>query len=339
MPTPPTHGFYCTCISTTTTASTVCYELCCFFLSTVSFILVHLLLLLHMFILISTPPNTASTFIPVLYIFIIVHFSGKTQMTVSDKFAGITQMATILNLEKISEILDSFVLTCMVVGVGSRHIAGSFIEVMEHRGWRGLWAGNTVNMLHIVPTQTIKLGTFECVKKAVTSGKGDWEKNGLSFSFSWLSPTAVGGAAAGIVSTLACHHLEVLKVITFTGQLILYSIILGLSKICKEGGIGTLYSGLSPTLIGMLPYSACYYFMYEKLQNNYWERQTKKSLSRPEMLLIGAMSGELFYSNHYQLPIEVARKRLMVGALQGKCPPNMAAALAEVIQEGVKGLY
>lgn len=39
-------------------------------------------------------------------------------------------------------------------------------------------------------------------------------------------------------------------------------------------------------------------------------------------------------------PLEVARKRLMVGALQGKCPPNMAAALAEVIrEEGIMGIY
>ena len=39
-------------------------------------------------------------------------------------------------------------------------------------------------------------------------------------------------------------------------------------------------------------------------------------------------------------PLEVARKRLMVGALQGKCPPNMIAALSEVIrEEGFLGLY
>lgn len=39
-------------------------------------------------------------------------------------------------------------------------------------------------------------------------------------------------------------------------------------------------------------------------------------------------------------PLEVARKRLMVGALQGKCRPNMAAALAEVVkEEGLRGLF
>lgn len=113
----------------------------------------------------------------------------------------------------------------MVVGVGSRNIAGSFIEVIEHQGWQGLWAGNAVNMLRIVPTQAIELGTFECVKRAVTSANEKSKKKGgkklqignvsLDLSLSWISPTAVGGAAAGFVSTLACHPLEVLKVIRF----------------------------------------------------------------------------------------------------------------------------
>ncbi|KAL8144533.1 hypothetical protein V2J09_017565 [Rumex salicifolius] len=37
---------------------------------------------------------------------LVSHFSSMTQRTVRDKFARLTQMATILNLEKVSEILD-----------------------------------------------------------------------------------------------------------------------------------------------------------------------------------------------------------------------------------------
>ncbi|MBA0711096.1 hypothetical protein Golax_010325 [Gossypium laxum] len=37
---------------------------------------------------------------------LVSHFSGMTQRTVRDKFARLTQMATILNFEKVSEILD-----------------------------------------------------------------------------------------------------------------------------------------------------------------------------------------------------------------------------------------
>ncbi|XWS16598.1 hypothetical protein CRYUN_Cryun34aG0103300 [Craigia yunnanensis] len=49
------------------------------------------------------------------------------------------------------------------------------------------------------------------------------------------------------------------------------------------------------------------------------------------MILVGALAG--FTASTISFPLEVARKRLMVGALQGKCPPNMAAALAEVIRD------
>lgn len=110
----------------------------------------------------------------------------------------------------------------MVVGVGSKRIACSFIEVIEQHGWRGLWAGNAINMLRIIPTQAIELGTFECVKRAMTSAQEKWKQTecprvqigpvSLNLSLSWISPVAVAGAAAGIVSTLACHPLEVLKV-------------------------------------------------------------------------------------------------------------------------------
>ena len=37
---------------------------------------------------------------------LVGHFSAMTQRTVRDKFSRLTQMATILNLERVSEILD-----------------------------------------------------------------------------------------------------------------------------------------------------------------------------------------------------------------------------------------
>lgn len=70
------------------------------------------------------------------------------------------------------------------------------------------------------------------------------------------------------------------------------SISLAFSKIYKTDGIGGLYSGLCPTLIGMLPYSTCYYFMYDTIKTSYCRLHKKSSLSRPELLVIGALSGK-----------------------------------------------
>lgn len=197
--------------------------------------------------------------------------------------------------------------TRMVVGVGSRNIGTSFIQVIEQQGWQGLWAGNTINMLRIIPTQAIELGTFECVKRAMTSAQEKWTDTGspklqignasLSFSLSWLSPVAVAGAAAGVVSTLACHPLEVLKDRLTVSPEVYPSIRIAVHKIYKDGGIAGLYAGLGPTLIGMLPYSTCYYFMYETIKKSYCRAQKKESLSRAEMLLVGAFSGKNLESN------------------------------------------
>ncbi|RWW43488.1 hypothetical protein BHE74_00050841 [Ensete ventricosum] len=122
--------------------------------------------------------------------------------------------------------VDFLFLRCMtriVVGVGSKHITGSFLEIIEKHGWQGLWAGNAVNMLRIIPTQAIELGTFECVKRTMISVQEKWKEHGspkvpighinVDLSFLCISPVAVGGAAAGIVSTIICHPLEVLKVL------------------------------------------------------------------------------------------------------------------------------
>ncbi|KAL6646188.1 hypothetical protein ACP70R_017796 [Stipagrostis hirtigluma subsp. patula] len=259
---------------------------------------------------------------------------------VSGALAGAMAKAVLAPLETIR--------TRMVVGVGSKQIFGSFVEIIEQNGWQGLWAGNTINMLRIIPTQAIELGTFECVKRSMTSVQEKWKEDGcpkiqlgnlkIELPFHLLSPIAIGGAAAGIASTLVCHPLEVLKDRLTINREAYPSIAIALNKIYRTDGIGGLYAGLCPTLVGMLPYSTCYYFMYETIKTSYCRAHKKKSLSRPELLVIGAVSG--LTASTISFPLEVARKRLMVGALQGKCPPHMIAALAEVFQEeGFKGLY
>ncbi|OAY67590.1 probable mitochondrial adenine nucleotide transporter BTL1 [Ananas comosus] len=259
---------------------------------------------------------------------------------VSGALAGAMTKAVLAPLETIR--------TRMVVGVGSKHIAGSFVEIIEENGWQGLWAGNGVNMLRIIPSQAIELGTFECVKRAVASAQESWKENGrphfqighfnLDLSFSWVSPVAVGGAAAGIVSTLMCHPLEVLKDRLTVNKEAYPSIGLALNKIYREDGFTGFYTGLCPTLIGMLPYSTCYYFMYEKIKHTYCQAKKKSALNRAELVVIGAFSG--LTASTISFPLEVARKRMMVGALQGQRPAHMVAALSEVVSEqGLLGLY
>ncbi|KAK9097546.1 hypothetical protein Sjap_023043 [Stephania japonica] len=201
---------------------------------------------------------------------------------VSGALAGAMTKAVLAPLETIR--------TRMVVGVGSRNIAGSFVEVIEQQGWQGLWTGR-----------------FE------TNGSPKLEigKISIDLSFPWVSPVAVGGAAAGFVSTLACHPLEVLKDRLTVNPEAYPSVPLAISKMYGEGGIGALYSGIGPTLIGMLPYSTCYYFMYETLKNSYCRARKKESMNRADMLL-------------------VLQRALLASVRGGKKTPNGGIAAREV---------
>ncbi|KAK3130441.1 hypothetical protein QOZ80_6BG0493490 [Eleusine coracana subsp. coracana] len=258
----------------------------------------------------------------------------------SGALAGAMSKAILAPLETIR--------TRMVVGVGSRHILGSFVEIIEQNGWQGLWAGNTINMVRIIPTQAIELATFECVKRSMAEAQANWKENGypkiqlgnleIELPLHFLSPIAIAGGAAGIAATLMCHPLEVIKDRLTVDRKTYPSISLAFSKIYQTDGIRGLYAGLFPTLIGMVPYTTCHFFMYDTMKTSYCRLHKKSSLTRPELLVIGALSG--LTASTISFPLEVARKRLMVGALQGKCPPNMIAALSEVIQEeGLMGLY
>ncbi|TVU10092.1 hypothetical protein EJB05_43600 [Eragrostis curvula] len=258
----------------------------------------------------------------------------------SGALAGAMSKAILAPLETIR--------TRMVVGVGSRHILGSFAEIMEQNGWRGLWAGNTINMVRIIPTQAVELATFEGVKRSMAEAQEHWKENGhpkiqlgnltIELPLHFLSPVAIAGAAAGIAGTLACHPLEVIKDRLTINRESYPSIGLAFSKMYRTDGIRGFYAGLCPTLIGMIPYSTCYFYMYDTIKTSYCRLHKKSSLSRPELLVIGALSG--LTASTISFPLEVARKRLMAGALQGKCPPNMIAALSEVVQEeGLLGLY
>lgn len=70
------------------------------------------------------------------------------------------------------------------------------------------------------------------------------------------------------------------------------SLSIAVRNMYKDGGLGALYAGISPTLIGMLPYSTCYYFMYDTMKKSCCLTKKKESLNRAEMLLLGAFSGE-----------------------------------------------
>ena len=106
----------------------------------------------------------------------------------------------------------------------------------------------------------------------------------------------------------------------------------------REEGPGELYRGLTPSLIGVVPYAASNYFAYDSLRKAYKQVFKQEEIGNVATLLIGSAAGAI--SSSATFPLEVARKHMQAGALNGRQYRNMLHALISILEhEGVPGLY
>lgn len=110
-------------------------------------------------------------------------------------------------------------------------------------------------------------------------------------------------------------------------------------KILREEGPSELYRGLTPSLIGVVPYAATNYYAYDTLKKLYRKTFKQEEISNIATLLIGSAAGAI--SSTATFPLEVARKQMQVGAVGGRqVYKNVFHALYCIMEkEGVGGLY
>ncbi len=63
----------------------------------------------------------------------------------------------------------------------------------------------------------------------------------------------------------------------------------------REGGVRTLYSGLGPTLLGIVPYAGINFFVYEKQKALWIAWNDKRDVEIPALhrLVFGAVAGAI----------------------------------------------
>ncbi|KAK4422172.1 Adenine nucleotide transporter BT1, chloroplastic/mitochondrial [Sesamum alatum] len=177
-----------------------------------------------------------------------------------------------------------------------------FHDIMKTDGWTGLFRGNFVNVIRVAPSKAIELLVYDTVNKNLSPKPGENARLPIP-------PSLVAGACAGVSSTLVTYPLELLKTRLTIQRGVYNGLMDAFVKILQEGGPGELYRGLTPSVIGVIPYAAANYS--------------------------GAISSTATF------PLEVARKHMQVGAVSGRqVYKNVLHALASILEhEGIVGLY
>ncbi|CAL9059817.1 adenine nucleotide transporter BT1, chloroplastic/mitochondrial [Musa acuminata AAA Group] len=243
---------------------------------------------------------------------------------VSGAIAGAVSRTTVAPLETIR--------THLMVGSNGNSTAEVLQSIMKTEGWKGLFRGNFVNVIRVAPSKAIELFAYDTAKKVLTPKDGELPKLPIPSS-------VVAGAFAGVSSTLCTYPLELLKT-RLTIQRDMYDNLLhAFLKIVREEGPSELYRGLTPSLIGVMPYAATNYFAYDTLKKLYRKTFKTEEIGNVATLLIGSAAGALSSSTTF--PLEVARKHMQVGAVGGrKVYKNMLHVLLSILEkEGIGGLY
>lgn len=249
---------------------------------------------------------------------------GNTSLRklMSGAVAGAVSRTAVAPLETIK--------THLMVGSCGNSMAEVFDNITMSEGWKGLFRGNLVNVIRVAPSKAIELFAYETVKKQLTPEHGEHPKLPLPASF-------IAGAVAGVSSTLLTYPLELLKT-RLTVNEDYKNLLDAVAKIVQAEGPGGLYKGLTPSVMGVVPYAASNYFAYDTLRNAYKKAFKKEEIGNVMTLLIGSAAGAISSTATY--PLEVARKQMQAGAINGRQCHNMIQALTSIVEkEGMAGLY
>ncbi|EFJ37138.1 hypothetical protein SELMODRAFT_23827, partial [Selaginella moellendorffii] len=239
-------------------------------------------------------------------------------------FAGLVSRTAVAPLD----LIKTHLITSHGVHGYHKSATDIFCEIWERDGWLGLFRGNGVNCIRVAPCKAIELCTFEVVKKMLSS-QGN--------PFCGVAAPVAGGAA-GMAGTLATYPLELIR--TRISLQAWSPFLCGSALLCQwlTLGFSALYAGLTPSILGVFPYAATNYFVYDGLRSAYHRATGKRHVPTGLTLLFGAVAAAA--SSAVTYPLEVARRQMQLGSVALVARNSTLDVVRQIYaEEGFLALY
>jgi solute carrier family 25 phosphate transporter 23/24/25/41 len=218
------------------------------------------------------------------------------------------------------------------------HIMDVVRYMYKEGGMKGLWRGNGINVIKIVPESALKFWFYDEIKKRI---KGDDARD------LFIYERFLAGSSAGVLSQTVIYPLEVMKTrlaLRRTGEIT--GILDCAKQIYKAEGWKVFYKGFWPNIFGIIPYAGIDLAVYETLKKKISDKfnSENKTPNALTLLLCGTLSSCCGQLAAY--PLALIRTKLQSQAGIGaklSLPREQTHALGLiryiVRTEGVRGLY
>ncbi|XP_022151582.1 probable envelope ADP,ATP carrier protein, chloroplastic [Momordica charantia] len=200
-----------------------------------------------------------------------------------------------------------------------------FIEAIttigRDEGIKGYWKGNLPQVIRVIPYSAVQLFAYEIYKKIFRGKDGELSVLGR----------LAAGASAGMTSTFITYPLDVLRLrlAVEPGCRTMSEVALNM---LKEEGIASFYYGLGPSLIGIAPYIAVNFCIFDLLKKSLPEKVQKRTETSLLTALISASCATLTC-----YPLDTVRRQMQ---MRGTPYKTVLEAFSGIIaHDGVVGLY
>lgn len=209
---------------------------------------------------------------------------------------------------------------------GAKH---NWVEVIQGiwftEGLGGFWKGNVLNLLRMVPFKSINFLAYDMFCKEILVRKGKDEATN--------SDRLTAGAASGAAATLLCFPLDTLRTrLIAPGGEELGGMVGCFQHMIHKEGVFSLYKGLFPALLSMVPSGAVFYGVYDILKAAYIQSPAaQKELQRR---IVAAREAEKASNFEIQVADESGKKsspQVELGPVRTLVYGAIAGACAEVV--------
>lgn len=266
---------------------------------------------------------------------------------VSGGVAGAVSRTSVAPLERIKILFQVQGLSAK--GAPLRHVGifESLVNLYQKEGVRGLWKGNGMNCVRVVPSSAIQFASYRLYKNLLFGDDG----SGQVHLDTWMH--VVAGGLAGATSTTLTYPLDLMRArrtVDFRGDVPM-GMFSGLKHIWRTEGPRGMYRGVVPSLCGIVPYIGIDFAVYDLLKKSCKKRgwglvnkdDKHQELTALTKLGCGCFAGCCGMTIAF--PFDTARRNLQVATLKVRSPEqpvphHFVDVLAGIIREGgVRALY
>lgn len=211
----------------------------------------------------------------------------------------------------------------------------AFLKIIRTEGIKALWSGLPPTLVMAVPATVIYFTSYDQLCAVLRSRMGDRAQEA----------PLVAGAIARVGSATVISPLELIRTKLQSQKQSYRELSACIRSAVETEGWRSLWRGLGPTLLRDVPFSAMYWYNYEKSKSWLCERHNTREPTFTITFIAGALSGSV--ASIVTLPFDVVKTRRQVelGELQAKnLPSGVSSSTFSVMgrivaQDGVSGLF